>query len=304
VSTSTPFTPLESEDDAAGAASGPAPGSPAQQDAGTRPVVVGVDGSECGLEAVRWAAREAARRGAPLRIVHAATYLGRSDAATPSPELPRARHITAQAYTVARRTEHDLTASTEVVADEPIAALLQAASAGQLVVLGSSATGAPDEMVLAPVALRVAARSPHPVTVVPRQRGNAGADRPVVAVLGIGDADDDTAVAEYAAAAAQRAGTRLMVLQTRQAGRGTSSWADDPDQWRERYPDLDVEQSELPGASGGDVLTAACPSPLLVLSTGPGTLMHRSLDAPHRWLLRHCTSPMALVPQVHGRSTG
>jgi nucleotide-binding universal stress UspA family protein len=261
-----------------------------------------VDGSECGLEAVRWAAREAARRGAPLRIVHAATYLGRSDSGTPSPELPRARQITAQAYTVARRTEHDLTATTEVVPDEPIATLLRAASAGQLVVLGSSATGAPDEMVLAPVALRVAARSPHPVAVVPRQRGNAAADRPVVAVLGIGDVDDDTAVAEYAAAAAQRAGTRLMVLQTRQAGRGTSSWADEPDQWRERYPDLDVERIELPGASGGDVITTACPSPLLVMSTGPGTLTHRTLDAPHRWLLRHCTSPMALVPQVHGRT--
>ena len=34
-------------------------------------VIVGVDGTECGLGAVRWAAQEAARRNAPLRIVHA-----------------------------------------------------------------------------------------------------------------------------------------------------------------------------------------------------------------------------------------
>jgi nucleotide-binding universal stress UspA family protein len=36
-----------------------------------RPVVVGVDGSESSEQAVRWAAREAARRKAPLRVVQA-----------------------------------------------------------------------------------------------------------------------------------------------------------------------------------------------------------------------------------------
>ena len=34
-------------------------------------VVVGVDGSDTALRAVRWAADEAARRGAPLRLVTA-----------------------------------------------------------------------------------------------------------------------------------------------------------------------------------------------------------------------------------------
>ena len=36
------------------------------------PIVVGTDGSEESLQAVDWAAREAALRGAPLRIVAAA----------------------------------------------------------------------------------------------------------------------------------------------------------------------------------------------------------------------------------------
>ena len=46
-----------------------------------REVLVGVDGSECGLGAVRWAALEAGRRNAPLRILHAASYLGRRSSA-------------------------------------------------------------------------------------------------------------------------------------------------------------------------------------------------------------------------------
>jgi nucleotide-binding universal stress UspA family protein len=266
-------------------------------------VVVGVDGSECAIRAVRWAAREAARRGAPLRIVHAASYLGRRGATdTRSPELARARQITGQAFTVARHTEHDLRASTEVTPGDPVDTLLRAAAAGQLVVLGSSTTGAVDEFVRAPVAARLAARSPSPVVVVPRQRTGVPTDRPVAAVLGIGDPEDDEAVAAFAAAAARRAGLPLVLVQTRGEGRtAVSSRLDDLAGWSRREPDLEVRHSVLPRASAGQLVRATCPSSLLVLSAGHGHLLHRTLDGPHRWLLRHCTSPMAFVPPVHRR---
>ncbi|TFV63867.1 UNVERIFIED_ORG: universal stress protein [Bacillus sp. AZ43] len=263
---------------------------------GAREVLVGVDGSECGLEAVRWAAREAARREAPLRILHAAPYLGQPSAdGAPPPELPRARRITAQAYTVARHTSPGVQAATEVVPGDPVPTLLRAAAGGRLVVLGSTATGAPDEYVRASVTLRVAARSPQPVVVVPRQRGT-DAGRPVVAVLGVGDRDDDAAVATFAADAATRSGVGLRLLRTRSA---TGSWVDDADEWRERHPTLEVQTTDMPGLRGDQLLRATCPTPLLVISAGHGTLLHRDLDGPHRRLLRHCTSPMALVPPVH-----
>jgi len=265
-----------------------------------REVVVGVDGSEVGLAAVRWAAQEAARRGAPLRILHAAPYLSRGGpAGAPSPELPRARGITAVAYTVARHTEPGVQSTTEVVPDDAATALLRAADAGQLMVLGSSATGAADEMVLAKLAARVAAHSPAPVIVVPRRRGGEPVDRPVVAVLGVGEPADDEAAATFAATAAQRFGVPVSVLQTRAShSSGPSSWVDDLSRWAERYPDLEVEHTDLPAARANQVLGEACPSPLMVISAGHGTLLHRSLDGPHLWLLRHCTSPMALVPSV------
>ena len=282
------------------------PGAAPAEDTPAPEVVVGVDGSECGLGAVRWAAREAVRRGAPLRILHAATYLGhRGSAGAPSPELPRARRINAQACTVARHTDPGVHASTEVVPDNPITTLLRAAAACQLVVLGSSTTGAADEMVLASVTVRVAARSPVPVVVVPRHRPGGGDDRPAVAVLGVGDRADDEAVATFAAEAAERAGVGLTVLQTRPPRRTVAdSWVDDPDEWHRRYPVLDVSLTELPAPRADRLLGATGPAPLLVISAGSGTLLHRGLDGPHRWLLRHCTSPMALIPPVHRREEG
>ena len=50
-----------------------------------RPIVVGVDGTTTALRAVAWAASEALLRGRPLRLVHAAPYLGTPD----DPDGPR-----------------------------------------------------------------------------------------------------------------------------------------------------------------------------------------------------------------------
>ncbi|TFV61827.1 universal stress protein [Geodermatophilus sp. DF01-2] len=279
----------------------PAP-TPADDDPQAPPVVVGADGSDCGLRAVRWAAEEAARRGAPLLIVHAMPHLGRRGVAgSAATDLPRARGATAQAYTVARHTAPSVPTSTEVAPGEPVGALLRAAEDSQLVVLGINTTGAADEMVLASVAQRVAARSPRPVVVVPRSRPGTAGSRPQVAVLGLGERVDDEPVATFAAEQARRMGRPLLVLHTQDDGAG--DWAAESPAWAERYPDLRVTHAPVPGVTGGRVLAAACPTPLMALSAGHGGLLHRPLDGLHRWLLRHCTSPMVFVPPVH-RVTG
>ncbi|RBY76864.1 universal stress protein [Geodermatophilus sp. TF02-6] len=277
---------------------GTLPEPAATDDPPVLPLLVGADGSECGLRAVRWAAEEAARRGAPLRIVHATPHLGRKGVAgAAAPELHQARGVTAQAYTVARHTAPSVQASTEVVPGDPADALLRAADDAQLLVLGISTTGAADEMVLASVAQRVAARSPRPVVVVPRPRSGATGSRPHVAVLGLGEPADDEPVVVFAAGQALGAGRPLTVLHTRPDDAG--SWSVDSPAWAERFPGLRLSHVSLPGVTAGRVLAAACPTPLLTLSAGHGGLLHRPLDGLHRWLLRHCTSPMAFVPPVH-----
>ena len=52
---------------------------------GTKPVVVGVDGSEESLRAVEWAALEARRRSSPLRIVSAPALVPRIHGYNASP---------------------------------------------------------------------------------------------------------------------------------------------------------------------------------------------------------------------------
>ena len=293
--TSTPIAPLDVADTESRPDRPSGPG-----DALPPAVVVGVDGTECGLGAVRWAAQEAARRNAPRRIVHATAAprrRGGSDPAPPDP--PHAKRITAQAYTVAKHTEAGLRFVTEVVQGDAATVLLTAAAEGQLVVLGKSTTGAADEWVLAPVAVRVAARSPRPVILIPRPRGEVAPGRPVAAVLGVGEAGDDELVAEFAAKAAQGAGTPLTVLQIRgKHAPVPEGWTRDESEWEQRFPGLEVRRVDHPGATASQMLADTCPAPLIVLSAGPGSLLHRELDGPHRWLLRHCTSPMALIPPV------
>jgi nucleotide-binding universal stress UspA family protein len=284
MSTSTPIAPAQREDAAS------TPDLDPRGEPPTPEVVVGVDGSKTSLSAVHWAAREAAVRGAPLRIVHAAPYLGRPG--TPGgapPELPRARRITAAAYTAARHTAPATPVVTEIVQEEPVAALLRAGEAGQLLVLGISTTGAVDELVLASLTQRVAARSTRPVAVVPRSRPEDTTRRPVVALVARDGAAGD-AVAAFAAAAARRAGRPLCLLDTRDAAPANA------DRWAGRFPDIEVRHISMPGASAVDLLDTACPTPLLVLPAGRPRLLHPSPERLHRWLLRHCTCPMALVP--------
>ena len=52
----------------------------------TKPVVVGVDGSEESLRAVEWAALEAKRHSSPLRIVSAPALVPRIHAYDASPQ--------------------------------------------------------------------------------------------------------------------------------------------------------------------------------------------------------------------------
>src|SRR5688572_8836980 len=63
----------------------------AKEDTMSHPVLAGVDGSAHSAAAADWAAREAALRGVPLRLVHASPSL--PGTAVPGTAVDRLRHV-------------------------------------------------------------------------------------------------------------------------------------------------------------------------------------------------------------------
>ncbi len=133
------------------------------------PVVVGVDGSECALLALGFAFEQAAARQARLRVIEAWTtpvmhWTG------PSIDVER---LTATAQTAL----HEIVAGwqdkfptvqvcSEIVVDQPAHALIEAAKAAQLIVVGSRGRGALRGTVLGSVSQRLLHHSACSVAVI------------------------------------------------------------------------------------------------------------------------------------------
>ncbi|MFP5071138.1 universal stress protein [Pseudonocardia nantongensis] len=152
------------------------------------PVVVGVDGSESGSDAVRWAASEALGRGVGLRVV--AVY-------TP---LPRTRHtlglesayreqVTAALQTalddavrVATEAAPGIAVDRELRTGYPAPVLVAESDAATLTVVGSRGLGGFSGMLVGSVAVTLAARGGSPVLVV---RGDRRPDSGLPVLLGV-----------------------------------------------------------------------------------------------------------------------
>ena len=110
-------------------------------------VVVGVDGSSCSLEALRFAADEATRRGAHLRIVSAwsvptMAYAGGLAAGVDSTVFREAAEAaSATAVEQARHVDAALVIDAVVPEQSPTTALLEAAKGADLLVVGSRGHG-------------------------------------------------------------------------------------------------------------------------------------------------------------------
>ena len=142
----------------------------------SKPIVAGTDGSEESLRAVGWAAREAALRGAPLRIV------GHRGAAAPDePARGREREHVRNGDRRARqgpgpgaghggRTGRQGAAGVLIDTDELTGPTAQAVTAGGsgalMLVLGSRGTGAFTALVLGSVSRYAASHASSPVVVV------------------------------------------------------------------------------------------------------------------------------------------
>ncbi|WP_329253173.1 universal stress protein [Streptomyces canus] len=148
-------------------------------------VTAGVDGSTESLAAAHWAAREALRRGAALKLVHAWTSHPRPAASVPMGPTERewAQQTLDRAADSVRAAHPGLRIVEQPASGSAVAALLAAPGEAELLVLGSRGLGGVAGFLVGSVSQRVVARSVRPVVLV--RAGEAAADEHLPASDGV-----------------------------------------------------------------------------------------------------------------------
>ncbi|MET7761364.1 universal stress protein [Streptomyces sp. NPDC005393] len=287
------------------------------------PLVVGVDGSHSSLQAVDWAADEAARHGLPLRLVYASLW-ERYEGIRPAtdPERPweqvMADRIAASAAERAARRRPDVRISTEVLPEDPVSALLSAGQDASGVVTGSRGRGELAGLLLGSVSLTVAARAPCPVTVVrggePNRRGAFGR-----IVLGVGEGAGPAAAMRFAFREAEARGCELTAVRAWRCPAGEvtddlmiygdpvrAHWdraermLEDALRGPERdHPKVTVRRETVEGSARKVLLHAAATADLLILGARRrhGHAVGLQLGRVAHTALHHAPCPVAIVPE-------
>lgn len=177
-------------------------------------VVVGVDGSEPALRAVRLAATEAQRRHRPLRVVHGFIWPLLHVPVSPPPDAPpgaglrhRAKKLVDAAVAEAEATAPGLSVAGEIIDGEAAAVLVGESPTAALVVLGDRGLGGFSALVVGSVAVQVAAYADCPVLVA---RGTQRPDQPVL--VAVDGSEASARAAEFAAETAVSRGVPLVAV--------------------------------------------------------------------------------------------
>jgi len=296
------------------------------------PVIAAVDGSAESLAAADWAAREATRRNRQLKLVHAWSWHPRQDG-EPATAAQRhlARRCLQQAEERIQRTCPGVRVEEEQVEGPATAALLHAADAADLLVLGSRGLSGFTGFVVGSVALGVVARAARPVVLVraeetatdehlPAADGHDSIRTPyrdVVLALDLNDPCDE--VIEFAFEAARLRHTRLRVVHAWQQpsaialGPGDIGLVQEPQRadewlgfmtavlhmWREKYPEAEVAETVTEGRAQSVLVRAASGASLLVVGrrVTDRPAGRRTGPVTHA-AIHHVGCPVAVVPHA------
>jgi nucleotide-binding universal stress UspA family protein len=134
-------------------------------------IVVGYDGSEGSLRALRWAMEEARTRGATLQVIHTWHYPYVGDYLTLTDTAFRDTEKLAQQTLQGALTEAsevpDLQVTGEARQGPAAGLLIDAASDADLLVVGSRGHGGFGGLLLGSVSMQCAHHAPCPVVIVP-----------------------------------------------------------------------------------------------------------------------------------------
>jgi nucleotide-binding universal stress UspA family protein len=287
------------------------------------PIVVGTDGSPEASRAVGWAAREAVRHGAPLRIVAAAATLPRMTQ-HPAPGqyetvtgvlLDERDRALASAAEQAAQVDSGLLIDTDPLTG-PIAQAVTAAGSGALMlVLGSRGGGAFAALLLGSVSRYAASHASCPVAVIrDAEPGPYGR-----VAVGVGDPDHCGGALAFAFAEASLRGAVLTAVHAWQSPAsaitsdisraGPESAPPSPEaisadaagqldarlgDCRARYPDVQVAHEVVHGHPARALIGLSARADLVVVGRragdrpGPGAVRHA--------VLNHAHGPVVTVP--------
>jgi nucleotide-binding universal stress UspA family protein len=282
---------------------------------GVRPVVVGYNGKEHSRRALLWAAAEAARRVAPLLVVHAANYPGMALGPGPGPldhepgALDADQELTVRGVAEALEAFPDLRVAGATEVSAPADALTEASREAALVVVGTRGYGRVVSTLLGSVGFAVAARARCPVVVV---KGEP-ADRPVGpehrVVVGTDGSSPAEAAVLFAADRAAAASAALQIVTCAEEG------ADAPEahalaesiarsaaaRLRAGRPQLAVSIHVENGPAGRVLVEASADAGLVVVGTrGLGVFSGMLLGSVSQGVISGARCPVAVVGEGQG----
>jgi nucleotide-binding universal stress UspA family protein len=285
------------------------------------------------MRAAEWAAREAARRAAPLRIVSAPGLLPRMPAYQVSaPTVANAlRGIAARALADAVDRVNEIAAGvlidTDLLDGPPAAAVTESGAGARLLVVGARGAGGFAELVLGSVSRHAATHARCPVVVVLEE--TSAVHREIV--VGVRDPDDAGATLGFAFEEAALRGAGLTAVHavhaphavhavharqpdaTRSAHDARDAAPADEaatpeaaatrhlqaalDQWREKYPDVTVTAEVVRGHPGHVLADWSARADLVIIGRH-GEVGELSATTIQHAVLGHARGPIAIVPAL------
>jgi nucleotide-binding universal stress UspA family protein len=256
----------------------------------SKTVVVGVDTTPGGFEAVAWAAHEARLRGQPLRIVHACTTHDPS-------RLDQAYGMLDDAVRRARDIDSRLDIRTDLEADDPVPLLEREARTASVLVLGPPGRGGVARQIVDSVG-HPTSGPVAPLVVVPEATRGIAARAPV-AVL-VETSADGTLVAAAAMSAAARSDRRLRAIRVPPPGEDFAESVATLDQLVARacgaYPHVDVETEVQLGRPMNVLADVSSEAALVVVSRLAFGTVSRSVRSVRRSLLGWARCPVMVLP--------